>query len=296
MGNKVIVKLLHSLLLVVLLFPGSIAQTSSQSAEVRQIGRSTAGHPIEVYHFGNGPRRVIFVGGIHGGYERNTVELAWQLIEYFNAHPALVPKLITLEIVPVANPDGLVRIVGSMARSAVNKPLAGVDPYAGRFNSNQVDLNRNWSCDWQAVANGPRGEVSAGSAPMSEKETRALADFFAQPEVAGVVFWHSAANGVYAGGCGGEYSPASALASLYAQASGYPHQAAFSAYPITGDVTNWLAARGIPAITIELRQQEDPEYEQNLRGVQALLRFFSQPITHCDSKRVSLFYAKSASC
>lgn len=177
-GNKVIVKLLYSLLLTLVLFQSSIAQTSKPSAEVRQIGRSTAGYPIEVYRFGNGPRRVILVGGIHGGYERNTVELAWQLIEYFNAHPALVPKLITLEIVPVANPDGLVRIVGSMARSAVNKPLGGVDPTPGDLTAIRSISIAYLSRDWQAVANGPRGEVSVGSAPMSEKETRGSADFF----------------------------------------------------------------------------------------------------------------------
>src|SRR3989338_4523839 len=37
------------------------------------IGTSVDGNNIIAYHFGDGPSELLFVGGIHGGYEWNTV-------------------------------------------------------------------------------------------------------------------------------------------------------------------------------------------------------------------------------
>ena len=268
----------------------------AEPMEKHLLGQSNNGYALEAYRFGSGWRRVIFVGGIHGGYERNTVELAWQLIDHFQADPTLVPQALTLEIIPVANPDGLAKVLGTIERSALTHRPIVRDPYVGRFNANNVDLNRNWDCDWRATAQGPRGNVSGGSSPMSEVETQLLAAYLAAPSVMGVVFWHSSANGVYAGGCKGDFPAAQRLAQRYAGASGYPLHAAFSAYPISGDVTNWLSLQGIPAITIELRTQSSPEFEQNLRGVQAVLDYFSKDATHCNPIQTGRSYAQSTSC
>lgn len=274
----------------------NLAVLYSEQSELRPIGKSTTGYPIEAYRFGSGWRRVIFIGGIHGGYERNTVELAWQMIEHFRAHPALVPTALTVEIVPVANPDGLVKVVGTLERAKVTKALAVKDAYVGRFNGNNVDLNRNWACQWSASAQGPRGKVNGGSTAMSEAETRALAEYLAVPSIVGVVFWHSSANGVYAGGCDGPFPAAERLAQTYANGSGYPLRSAFTAYPISGDGTNWLALQAIPAITIELRTQTLPEFEQNLRGVLAVLDYLSKDATLCTSLNIGQLYAKPTSC
>ncbi|MFN8442342.1 MAG: M14 family metallopeptidase [Caldilineaceae bacterium] len=289
-------KRLLALLLGFVIALVNVTDLQSEQSELRQIGTSTNGYPIEAYRFGSGWRRVIFVGGIHGGYERNTIELAWQMIEHFRAHPALVPEAVTVEIVPVANPDGLIKVVGTLERNKVTRPAIVRDPYVGRFNGNNIDLNRNWDCQWSALAQGPRGRVSGGSAAMSEVETRALADYLADPSTVGVVFWHSSANGVYAGGCDGPFPAAERLAQSYADGSGYPLRSAFTAYSISGDGTNWLALQGIPAITIELRTQVLPEFEQNLRGVLAVLDYFSKDSTLCTSVKIGQLYAKPAPC
>lgn len=283
------------LLSLSVLFATSVPLQSAP-AEKHLLGQSNNGYPLEAYRFGSGWRRVVFVGGIHGGYERNTVELAWQLIEYFRANPTLVPQAVTLEIIPVANPDGLARVMGAVDRKVLTRPAIVRDSYVGRFNANNVDLNRNWDCDWRATAQGPRGNVSGGSGPMSEVETQMLAAYLAALSVVGVVFWHSSANGVYAGGCEGDYPAAQRLAQRYAGASGYPLRAAFSAYPISGDATNWLTQQGIPAITIELRTQSSPEFEQNLGGVQSVLAYFSKDSTHCNPIQTGRLYAQSTSC
>lgn len=244
------------------------------------IGLSTGGLPIVAYHFGNGPQRVAFVGGIHGGSEWNSVLLAYRAIDYFSEQPADVPANLTLQIIPVANPDGLFLVTGKVGRFqaeeiATEKMVKGkvaTAKSAGRVNENGVDLNRNWDCAWTETAWWGTQEVSAGTAPFSEVETRVLRDFFLrQPTVAAVIFWHSAVPGVFAGGCTGIYPAAERLAEVYATAANYPYGEAFSHYPITGDATNWLSNQQIPAIVVELATAYDPEWPQNLAGMQATL-------------------------
>ena len=80
--------------------------------------------PEAVYALGDGPRRVLIIGGQHGGPEANTVELVGGLLDYFDSNPDQIPKGIELDILPVANPDGL---------AAGSRQFAsGVDPFALR--------------------------------------------------------------------------------------------------------------------------------------------------------------------
>ena len=237
------------------------------------IGYSTGGLPIESYTFGAGPTRVAFIGGIHGGTEWNTILLAYTAIDYFTKHPRVIPATLTLHIVPSANPDGQKLVTGSWGRFQASDVRAVA---AGRFNQNGVDLNRNWGCDWAAEAWWGALKTSGGTAPFSERETRVLRDFFindwqGRGAVQGVVFWHSAVPGVFAGGCTGKYVPAERLAAAYARAATYPYGKSFTQYPITGDATNWLAAQGIPAIIVELATQTSTEWSQNQAGMLAVL-------------------------
>jgi predicted deacylase len=49
--------------------------------------------PLEVYRFGNGEPAYMIIAGIHGGYEWNTVELAYELIDLLIKEPERVhPK------------------------------------------------------------------------------------------------------------------------------------------------------------------------------------------------------------
>ena len=94
--------------------------------------------------------------------------------------------------------------------------------------------------------------------------------------VDGVVFWHSAMPGVFAGGCDTDSTSSDALADAYSAGSGYPFERAFLGYEVTGDATNWLAAQGIAAISVELTNHSDVDFEQNLGGIRAILDHLSQ--------------------
>ena len=117
------------------------------------IGKSVEGRDIVAYHYGTGDSELVFVGGIHGGYEWNTVLVAYELIDYINGNPAIIPADIKVTVIPVLNPDGLNKVVGTAGRFAKSDvPTSTSETVPGRFNANNVDLNRNFDCDWQTEA------------------------------------------------------------------------------------------------------------------------------------------------
>ena len=236
------------------------------------VGFSVEGRPIIAYQFNNGPDQVVFVGGIHGGYEWNTILLAYDAIDYFVANPEAIPDTVTLHIIPSANPDGQFLITNQAERFTSSDVIT--DTFSGRFNANGVDLNRNWDCQWSPSAVWRDEQVSGGSRPFSEPENVALRDFLLVREPAAVIFWHSAANGVFAAGCPDTHAPSYELAQIYGEAAGYPIYERFNAYTITGDAGDWLTTQGIPSITVELINHRSLDWPKNLAGMLAILEHY----------------------
>lgn len=222
-------------------------------------GQSAGGLDLWARRLGDGERLLMLVGGIHGGWETNTSELMGMLVTHFEGSPAGILPGITLVIVPVLNPDG-----ATLGRTV-----------EGRFNGNGVDLNRNWGCGWQAQAYFQSRTVSAGSEPMSEPETQALAALINDQRPDVVLMYHSAASGVYAGGCEGETGSvgeelSEAMSVILGQTTGYSYGSDFSAYPVTGTAPAWIASLGIASADVELATWQQPEFDRNLRGVMAV--------------------------
>jgi hypothetical protein len=235
------------------------------------IGRSVQYRLIENYQFGQGPLPVIFVGGIHGGYEWNSTLLMYELMDYLHAHPDILPPAITLHIIPAANPDGIHRIVGHNNRFTADD-ISG-DIFPGRFNANEVDLNRNWDCNWQPTGFWRDQTVSAGDYPFSEPENRHLRDFIEAQNPLVVIFYHSVFEAVFTAGCPDTFPLSRELADVYGQAADYPVYDQFPAYEISGDAGDYLAKVGIPAFTVELSTRESTDWERNLAGITALLAY-----------------------
>lgn len=239
------------------------------------VGKSVQGRNIEAYSYGNGEINILFVGGTHGGYEWNSVVLAYKLMDYLDLNPKIVPENLTVTIIPSLNPDGVFKIVGKEGRFLetdipIGKPIA-----PGRFNANEVDLNRNFDCKWQPKSTWQQKEVSAGFKPFSEPETLAIKKFIEEKKPQAVVFWHSQGNAVYASECEKGIIPETLkIMNVYAKASGYPADPTYDAYETTGDADAWLAKIGIPAITVELKTHESIDWEQNLAGVRAILEHY----------------------
>jgi protein MpaA len=225
------------------------------------IGHSVEGRPLEVYRFGDGPTVRMIVAGIHGGNEWNTIALADQLIAYLYVHPELVPENISLYILRNLNPDGEARI-------------HGVD---GRVNAHGVDLNRNWPYRWKAEW-GLDGcwqyrPVTAGNAPASEPETRALMTYMMLYKPVALISYHSAALGVFAGGLP-TLPDSERLAKTLASAGGYQYPPIDTGCDYTGNLADWASSvQGIAAVDIELTNHTDTDFDQNLRVLKAFLNW-----------------------
>jgi len=259
---------------------GTVATTTGvqtlENKDIVVIGKSVQGRDITAYHFGTGEKEVLLVGGIHGGYEWNTVLLAYQMIDYLKANPDIIPKDVKVTIIPVLNPDGLNKVVGmSGIFTPADVPLSQEILIAGRFNDQNVDLSRNFDCDWQTKGTWQTKSVSGGSSAFSEPESLALKNYVNNNKLTSVVVWYSAAGGVFSSSChNGILAETKDITKTYAKASGYPAYNDFTSYEITGDAVNWLAKENIPAISVLLTTHDDIEWDKNLAGVKALFNYY----------------------
>lgn len=242
------------------------------------LGTSVEGRSITAYHYGEGEKEILFVGGIHGGYSWNTALVAYELMEYLEEDETRVPENTRVTVIPVLNPDGLNKVVGTAGKFSLSAvPGVQAETVPGRFNANAVDLNRNFDCDWQATGTWQDKTVGGGSAPFSEPEALAFKQYIDANKPTAVIVWYSSLGGVFASNCHNGILPeTSILTNLYAEASGYQAYENFDFYEITGDAVNWLAKSNIPAISVLLTTHTDTEWNKNLRGIEAILNHYAE--------------------
>jgi len=183
------------------------------------LGQSTEMRPIYGRRFGGaGPALLVF-GGIHGD-EPSSVEALIELAGRLPRDPQRAP----VWLLPAVNPDGVAR---------------------GRKNSaRDVDLNRNFPATSFSTSHAPG--YFPGPAPLSEPETRVIADLIAREPIAAVVAVHAPFA------CVNYDGPAAAWAEAVAAACGWPARADLG-YPTPGSLGSWLGIdRGLPVLTLEL--------------------------------------------
>ncbi len=254
------------------------ASTTKTSTET-VIGKSVEGRKIKSFTFGTGSTSILFVGGMHGGYEWNSILLAYDIIDALENKQIKVPDSVKVHIIPNLNPDGLfaaTSLTGKFKADDIKSNKMHISG-TGRFNANNVDLNRNFDCNWKQKSSWKNNLVSAGTKPFSEPESRTLRNYVNQTKPTAVVFWHSKANKVYASECKNGILPKTIkLMNVYADNASYGKVKKFTAYPITGDAEGWLASINIPAVTVELGSRTNPEFNKNIKGVQAVIDNFQE--------------------
>lgn len=242
------------------------------------IGKSAGGRDIIAYHFGEGVKEILFVGGIHGGYEWNTALVAYEAMDYLKTNTSTVPEGVKVTVIPVLNPDGLAKVVNATGKfAAADVNTSQTVQVSGRFNGSTVDLNRNFDCDWQASAKWQDKTVSGGTAAFSEPEALAMKNYVANHRPTAAVVWYSSAGGVFASNCHAGVLPETLeIAGVYGTASGYKVFKEFNFYEITGDMVNWMAKEGIPAISVLLTNHTDTEWTKNEAGIKAILNHYGK--------------------
>ncbi len=239
-----------------------VAQDQSYSFATRTrcyttavIGTSQQGRAIVAYSFGSGSKRLLFHGALHGN-ERNTKGLMDAWIAELDARPGDIPSGTHIVVIPLVNPDGY----------AANT----------RNNSRNVDLNRNFdTSDWKTDVQTVRGDPlpgGGGTAPESESEARALANYTRQYSPTLTLSYHSVASYVIANTCG----DSGALAARYAALTGYSNKTGVSgafSYEITGTYDDWMCERlGLKSILIELATSTSTEFSRNRAAMWEMVR------------------------
>jgi hypothetical protein len=203
------------------------ADASSNLGPWEAIGHSVEGRPIRMRRVGTGPRRVLWIGGIHGNEREGSVSTE-ELPAAFLARPGLADQ-VTLTIVEDVNPDG----------SAANT----------RANRNGVDLNRNWP----AANFAPLPQF--GSRPLSQPESRALHRLLEAMRPDLVLVAHSSRGRSFINFDG----PARGLAQRFSALTHYPILASEELHGTPGSLGSYLGRdRQVPILTIEHRNGDDP--------------------------------------
>ncbi len=185
------------------------------------LGWSVLHRPITAYRLGDpgAATTAVLLGQMHGD-EPAGVALAEAVLR---GRPLAG---VDLWVVPTMNPDG------AAART--------------RQNAHGVDLNRNWPHDWRPL----RGKYDAGTAPLSEPETRVMLEFLRRVQPDRMVSVHQPLGGVDTTD-GGARDPG--FARQLANGIGLPLKP-FRCWSIChGSMTGWLTrAQTGAAITVEL--------------------------------------------
>ena len=193
----------------------------------RVVGQSVQGRPLRATSIGYGPRRVLWIGGIHGD-EREGRIATRELPSAFAATPGAM-RAVTLTILEDSNPDG----------SAQNT----------RGNSNGVDLNRNFP----AVNFKPHRMF--GIKPLSQPESGAVHDLILQLKPELIIVAHSWHDDRFINFDG----PAEALAQRFSRLSGYALRVSEDIAPTPGSLGSWVGhTLGMPILTLEYRRGSDP--------------------------------------
>jgi hypothetical protein len=209
---------------------GTVVDAAAPAPETawRVVGSSVDGRPLRTKRLGHGPRRVLWVGGIHGD-ERVGVVANAELPAAFLAEPGAAER-VTLTILEDANPDG----------TAANR----------RRNTNGVDLNRNYP------ARNYVASAENGQAPLDQPEAKVLHDLVRELEPHLVVVVHAWRGDHFINFDG----PAERLAATFKELSGYRVQPSDKIAPTPGSLGSWVGRTlGIPILTLEYQRGTDPD-------------------------------------
>ena len=205
--------------------------TSSITAAISDwqvVGTSVQGRPIRARTTGAGPRRVLFIGGIHGDEAEGAYSAAQLPAAFIEAGLA---DAVTLTILEDANPDG---------RASHT-----------RTNANGVDINRNFP-----ATNFDSSNAAYGSQPLSQPESRAIYDTVGRLHPDLVIVMHSWQGRQFLNFDG----PARQLAERFSALSSLPVEESSAFAPTPGSLGSYVGRdRGIPILTVEVLKGADPK-------------------------------------
>ena len=190
-------------------------QGEYQGLSVSNIGKSHLGKDLPLLELGKGEKKIMVLGGVHGR-EGLTSLLVMKIIEeylnnYDNRKSTLSSYNLTelfeqveLSFLPMLNPDGLEIAVNGISdldnRDFYIQANEGEKDFSRwKANARGVDLNKQFSADWEKVESttDPHFESYKGPAPESEPESKALAQLTRKENFDLVICFHHSGRIIY---------------------------------------------------------------------------------------------------
>lgn len=250
-----------------------------------ELTTSAFGRPIRTLVIGNGPRKVIYTAAHHANEWITTpvlLKFAEELAEaiqtggqIFGTDANALASAATIYMVPMVNPDGVDLVTGAITPGQLEYESAQLlsenypsIPFPDGWKANLlgVDLNLNYPAGWLQAREikfaqgytrpGPRDYV--GRAPLTQRETRALAGYTEFIDPALVLAYHTQGQVIYWQFKDYQVPGARELGERFAQISGYaledtPFESAFAGYK------DWFIQQfRRPGYTIEVGLGENP--------------------------------------
>ncbi len=191
--------------------------------ETGSAGTSILGRELSYIRLGTGPNQV-FYNGAHHSLEWITTPLLMKFIEEFSKayvlgetlsfgyNPRSIWSNSSIYIIPMVNPDGVDLVLNGLSQDNPNysdliRWNNGSTDFSTVWQANNhgVDLNHNYNAAWQLSKDaeaaygitGPGPTRYSGTAPESEPESRAVADFTRDHNFRLVIAYHSQGRVIY---------------------------------------------------------------------------------------------------
>ncbi len=243
------------------------------------------GRPMKALVIGSGERKVLFTAAHHGN-EWITAPLLLKFMEalaegitvggkLWGVDARTIQKAATIHTVAMVDPDGVDLVTGGIAPGTLE--YASAESLAARYpgipfpdgwkaNLLGVDLNLQYPAGWLMAREikfaagytrpGPRDYV--GRAPLSQRESKALAEYTRRVNPQLVLAYHTQGKAIYWQFRDCQVPGAQALAREFARVSGYrvedtPYESSFAGYK------DWfIQAFRRPGFTIEAGTGTNP--------------------------------------
>lgn len=247
--------------------------------------RTAFGRPMKALVIGSGERKVLFTAAHHGN-EWITAPLLLKFMEalaegitvggkLWGVDARTIQKAATIHTVAMVDPDGVDLVTGGIAPGTLE--YAAAESLAARYpgipfpdgwkaNLLGVDLNLQYPAGWLMAREikfaagytrpGPRDYV--GRAPLSQRESKALAEYTRRVNPQLVLAYHTQGKAIYWQFRDCQVPGAQALAREFARVSGYrvedtPYESSFAGYK------DWfIQAFRRPGFTIEAGTGTNP--------------------------------------
>lgn len=251
-------------------------------AEFGSIGKSVWGKELFYIRLGKG-KRVISFNGAHHGMEWITsmvlVKFAEEYLQGLESGKKLMGVPIetlnsrtSLYIIPMVNPDGVEIATGGKHEGDMKSINPSYDYKRWQANAHGVDLNHNYDAMWlkskemekEYGISGPGATRYSGEYPLSEPETKALADFTCEKHFEMVIAFHSQGKVIYQGFMGKEPPVSKRIAKAFESVSVYKldETEGIASY---GGYKDWFVDKfRRPGFTIELGEGRNPLPIENL--------------------------------